>query len=270
MGEKNIRDKFSELKAHLKELSSVAVAFSGGVDSTFLLRIAHDVLGEKAVAVTISSCFFPKWELDEAKAFCRAEGIPQIVCRFDGLDIPGFRKNPKDRCYLCKRELLGSILREAERHHLAHVIEGSNMDDAGDYRPGLRAIEELSVQSPLKSAGLWKREIRALSKEMGLPTWDKPSYACLASRIPYGDEISEEKLAMVERAEHLLLDMGFHQVRVRIHDRMARIELLPHEFKQLMQENVRATIVKEFKEYGFLYVAMDLQGYRTGSANEAL
>lgn len=270
VGVQKLQAKYEALKAYIKELSSVAVAFSGGVDSTFLLRTAHDVLGDKAVAVTVSSCFFPEKEMEEAKSFCEREGILQRVYAFDGLSVKGFRQNPKNRCYLCKRELFGKILHIAEEQGLAHVAEGSNMDDMGDYRPGRQAIEELSVKSPLMHAGLWKSEIRALSREMGLSTWNKPSFACLASRFPYGEEISEDKLTMVEKAERFLMDRGFRQFRVRIHGNMARIEILPEEFGLLMEKEVREEAVKRLKEYGFSYVTMDLQGYRTGSMNEVL
>ena len=264
-----LREKYQKLLDYLKGLSSVAVAFSGGVDSTFLLKAAREALGEGAIAVTVSSRLFPERESEEARAFCEKERIRQIVIPFDALSLACFRENPRNRCYFCKREIFGKIKSVADEHQLNAVAEGSNMDDNHDYRPGMRAVSELGVKSPLRYAELWKSEIRQLSEAMGLSTWQKPSFACLASRFPYGDEISEEKLLMVERAEQYLMETGFRQFRVRIHGRMARIELLPDEFEKLMEEKARRTLTEKFKEYGFLYVTLDLQGYRTGSMNEA-
>jgi uncharacterized protein len=263
-------EKLEQLKQYFASLGSVAVAFSSGVDSTFLLKVAHDVLGEKVIAVTAESCSFPKRELNEAKEFCEKEGIRHFVCHSEELEIEGFAQNPKNRCYLCKRELFEKIKKIAEENGISYVAEGSNLDDNGDYRPGLLAVAELGIKSPLRDCGFAKADIRALSKELGLSTWEKQSFACLSSRFVYGETISEEKLNMVDKAEQLLLDMGFHQVRVRIHGLMARIELMPEEFPKLLSDENRIRIAEAFKEYGFTYVTMDLLGYRTGSMNETL
>ena len=271
-----LKRKYEDLKNYFKSLGSVAVAFSSGVDSTLMLKVAHDVLGDKAVAITARSHSFPAREKTEAMEFCKKEGIEHIFIDSEELEIPGFKQNPKNRCYLCKHELFEEIIEVAKEHNLAYVCEGSNLDDNGDYRPGLQAIAELGVKSPLRECNLWKSEIRAISKELGLSTWKKQSFACLASRFVYGETISIEKLDMVDKAEQLLIDMGFEQVRVRIHSfgnsetsgTIARIEVNPNEITKLVQN--RESIVSEFKKIGFNYVSLDLQGYRTGSMNETI
>ena len=257
--------KLDDLKNYLRGLGSAAVAFSGGVDSTFLLKVAHNVLGDKVLALTAASKFIPSKELDEAKKFCAENNIRQIIFEVDVLKIDGVKENPADRCYLCKRELFKNFLRLAEDKIL---IEGSNMDDTGDYRPGMKALAELKIKSPLREVGLYKSEIRELSKEMNLPTWNKPSMACLASRFVYGETLTAEKLSAVEAAEEFLFSAGFNQLRVRVHGNIARIEVLPEDFDAVIK--IREKISARLKNLGFDYVTLDLQGYRVGSMNLGL
>lgn len=265
-----MQEKYARLQDCLRELGSVAVAFSGGVDSTFLLNVAHDVLGDRAAAVTARSCFFPEREGREAETFCREKGITQIIIEEDILAVEGIRENPVNRCYLCKQALFGRILQTARERGFTAVAEGSNMDDMGDYRPGMRAVRELGVKSPLQEAGLYKAEIRELSRQLGLPTWEKPSFACLASRFVYGETIDEKRLHMADQAEQFLLGLGFRQMRVRMHGTMARIEVLPEDIGRIAEDAVRRQVVEKLRGYGFTYVALDLQGYRTGSMNETI
>ena len=263
-----MNSKQNKLREYLKELKSVAVAFSSGVDSTYLLKEAHEVLKDNVIAITACSCTFSKRELKEAKEFCEKEKIKHITFDFNPFIINGFSQNPPDRCYLCKKELLKNIFEIAYKNGIENIVEGSNIDDNSDYRPGMKAVKELGVKSPLQYAGLSKNEIRELSKKIGLQTYNKPSYACLASRFVYGQIITEEKLHMVEKAEQYLIDMGLSQVRVRISDKTARIEVMPEEFAKLI--NNREHIIENYKKYGFTYISIDLQGYRTGSMNETL
>ena len=262
-----LHEKYERLQAILREMGSVLVAFSGGVDSTFLLRVAHDLLGEGAVALTATSPTYPQGEFREAQELAGSIGARQIVVDSNELEIPGFSANPRDRCYHCKKELFQLCLERAAALGLACVADGSNQDDLGDYRPGRRAVAELGVRSPLLEAGLTKAEIRELSRELGLPTWEKQAFACLSSRFPYGTEITADRLAMVERCEESLKARGFRVYRVRYHGDTARIELDPAELPRLLQPELRSEIVGEFKRAGFKYVALDLEGYRTGSMN---
>ena len=260
--------RYQALLRQLHQLGRVAVAFSGGVDSTFLLKAAHDVLGENAVAITADSAVVPRRELEQAAAFCRREGIRQLIYQADLLDTPAFQDNPSDRCYHCKKTLFTGMRTLAETEGFPTLVEGSNMDDTEDYRPGLAAIRELGIQSPLLDAGLTKDNIRFLSRRLGLPTWDRPSAACLASRICYGEPVTAEKLVLVERAETFLAGLGLGQLRVRLHGTLARIEVLSEQFPLVLEyhEEITSTLQK----LGCSYVTLDLTGYRTGSLNEIL
>ncbi len=266
----NIREKQAELHRILKEAGSAAIAFSGGTDSTYLLKEAHEVLKDKMIAYTAQSPFFPAWENDEAIDFCRKEKISQRLLKFDILKVEGVASNPSDRCYLCKHALFTALKKQAEADGFSCVMEGTNLDDLGDYRPGLKALAQLGIRSPLKEAGLHKQEIRRLSEELNLPTWNKPSFACLASRISYGEEITEEKLHRVEEGEAFLLQKGFTQVRVRVHGSLARIEVLPEEIDRFQDESLRHELTELLKKAGFRYISLDLEGFQSGSMNRVL
>lgn len=263
-------EKLEILKKNLEELESVVVAYSGGVDSTFLLKVAHDVLGDNAIAVTARSSTYPEREFNEAREYIKKIGAKHIVIVSEELDIEGFSKNPSNRCYYCKKELFTKIKNIAKENNINAVLDGANYDDIGDYRPGMIAARELEVRSPLKEAGFTKNDIREISKKMNIPTWNKPSFACLSSRVPYGQEITQSKLSMIEKAEQLLLDLGFRQIRVRHHGDIARIEVSPEERMKFFDTSVMDKVAKELKGYGFKYVTLDLLGYRTGSMNEVL
>jgi uncharacterized protein len=267
---KDLQEKLNALKDHIRDLGSLAVGFSAGVDSTFLLTVAHEVLGDKAIAVTTVDSAIPERELNEAKKFCSEHGIRHFICEIDPLKIEGYRQNGPDRCYFCKHGVFTEIKKVADENGIKYLAEGSNMDDLGDYRPGLRAVEELGVTSPLRAAKLYKAEIREISKAMGLPTWSKPAYACLASRFVYGEEITEEKLRMIDSAEQFLIEHGFYEERVRMHGNIARIEVPAKDIPRLAADDIREAVYTRFKEIGFLYVTLDMHGYKLGSMNATL
>jgi len=266
----NTKQKYEILKRYICDLSDIIIAFSGGVDSTFLLKTAHDVLADKVTAITARSHSFPQRELNEAVKFCKKENIRHIICDSQELNIEGFSNNPVNRCYLCKKELFSKIWAVAREKGIKYVAEASNADDDNDYRPGLKAVSEHGVKSPLRYAKLTKNEIRSLSKELGLPTWNKQSFACLFSRFPYGEQITSQRLSMIDLAEQLLLDMGLRQVRVRYHGNLARIETDESGFGILTECEQRKKVYEQFKRIGFTYTALDILGYRTGSTNETL
>ena len=262
--------KLQKLEEYIEGLGSLAVGFSGGVDSTFLLAVAHNVLGDKVIAVTGADSSVPEREVNEAEAFCKERGIRHIICRVNPLKEEGYRHNGPDRCYFCKHGIFTEVKTIADENGISFMAEGSNMDDLGDYRPGLKAAAELSVKSPLREAGLYKQDIRLISKAMGLKTWSKPAYACLASRFVYGEEITEEKLHMIDQAEQFLIEHGFFEERVRLHGKMARIEVPAQDIERLASNSIREEVYKKFKELGFSFVTIDMLGYKLGSMNATL
>lgn len=266
----NAERKLKQLRSLVSSFGSTAVAFSGGADSTLVAKVAHDELGDKAIAVTIDSPMYPAAELKAAKDVARKIGIEHVIVKVDPLSEKKFVSNPPDRCYLCKLDDLTRIRRIAEERGLAELLDGSNADDKMDYRPGMKAKEEMGARSPLAEVRLGKEEIRKISKVLKLPTAKKSASPCLASRIPYGETITREKLGMIEEAEEFLKAKGFEQVRVRVHGDSARIEVDRRDVSRLMSAGIRIAVTKKLKSLGFTYVSVDLEGYRTGSLNEVL
>ena len=265
-----VEEKLSKLKVIVSKLESVVVAFSGGVDSTLVAKVCYDTLKDNSMAVTARSETYPDFEFKESQELAREIGIKHMVVDTSELAIEGFANNPPERCYFCKTELFGKLKEIAKEHGFLNVADGANLDDTQEFRPGLKASKELNIRSPLKEAGLAKEDIRKVSKLLNLPNWNKPAYACLSSRFPYGQSITEEKISMVSKAEKYLRDLGLIQFRVRHHETIARIEVLPEDIHTLTNSPAKEDLTARFKEIGFTYVTLDLTGYRSGSMNEVL
>ncbi len=266
----NLLDKQQKLESGIKSLGSVLVAFSGGVDSALVLAVAHSVLGREVLAVTAQSPSLPERELSSAVEFTRLIGAKHLVVKTEEMSLPQYRQNNADRCYYCKSELYGKLQKIAEERKLLHIINGINLDDLGDHRPGIGAAREAGVVSPLCDAGFAKQDVRDLARKLGLPIWDKPAMACLSSRIPYGQAVTEKKLSMVEQAEDLLLSMGFKQLRVRHHGDIARIELNKDDIARFFANGLADSVQKQFSQIGFNYTTVDIAGFKTGRLNETL
>ena len=263
----NLNEKLQHLKEILSEMGSAIIAYSGGVDSTFLVKVAHEILKDKVIAVTIKSSIHPLSETNEAKKMAKKIGVKHLIIETDELSNPEFAINPPERCYFCKKTLFTKLSVLTKEYNLDYILDGSNYDDIKESRPGTRAARQFGVRSPLKEAGLTKKEIRKLSKKSGLSTWNKPAFSCLATRMPYGTLITKESLSMINKAEEFLRSLGINQVRVRHHNHLARIEILQNDIPKILKKEMRNKIVIKFKELGYHHTSVDLERYRTGSMN---